>query len=90
MNFLRYPINLINFISQTLGHFASTFYLLIVFFTTYEVLMRYVFNDPTNWVFETCVYLSASAICMAGPYVTKEQSHISITTILEQFPKKIQ
>jgi len=90
MNFLNHSIKLINYTSQTLGQFASTFYLFIVFFTTYEVLMRYVFNDPTNWVFETCVYLSASAICMAGPYVTKEQSHISITTILEQFPSKVQ
>ena len=31
-----------------------------------------------------------SCVCMAGPYVTKEQTHISITTILDQLPKKIQ
>ncbi len=89
MNFLNYPIKLINNISSSLGYFASTFYLFIVFFTTYEVFMRYVLDKPTNWVFETCVYLSGSAICMAGPFVTKEQSHISITTILDQLPKKL-
>jgi len=90
MNILKYPINCINFISQAMGDFASTFYLFIVFFTTYEVFMRYIFNNPTDWVFETCIYLSGAAICMAGPYVTKEQTHISITTILDQLPKKIQ
>ncbi len=90
MNLLKYPINCINFISQAMGDFASTFYLFIVFFTTYEVFMRYIFNNPTDWVFETCIYLSGAAICMAGPYVTKEQTHISITTILDQLPKKIQ
>ena len=90
MNILKYPINCINFISQAMGDFASTFYLFIVFFTTCEVFMRYIFNNPTDWVFETCIYLSGAAICMAGPYVTKEQTHISITTILDQLPKKIQ
>ena len=47
------------------------------------------FNNPTNWVFETCIYLSVAAICMAGPYVTHQQAHISITTILDQLPKKL-
>ena len=89
MKFLKYPIKIINNISLGLGYFASTFYLLIVFFTTYEVFMRYVLDKPTNWVFETCVYLSGTAICIAGPFVTKEQTHISITTILDRFPKKI-
>ena len=89
MNFLKYPIKIINNTSSSLGYFASTFYLFIVFFTTYEVFMRYVLDKPTNWVFETCVYLSGAAICMAGPFVTKEQTHISITTILDQLPIKI-
>ena len=89
MNFLKYPLKIINNISLSLGFFGSSFYLFIVFFTSYEVFMRYILDKPTMWVFETCVYLSGSAICMAGPFVTKEQSHISITTILNQLPKKL-
>ena len=89
MKIFQIFFNFIDSVSKNLGNFASTFYIFIVFFTSYEVLMRYVFNDPTDWVFETCIYLSGSAICMAGPFVTQQQAHISITTILDQLPKKL-
>jgi TRAP-type mannitol/chloroaromatic compound transport system permease small subunit len=56
----------IDFLSRRVGHIASYFFLVSLFITCLEVFLRYAFNAPTSWAFETSVALSASAILLAG------------------------
>jgi len=60
----------------------------IVCITLYEITMRYFFDSPTTWVSDSVRYLLAVLIMLALPEVTREQGHVSITLVLDQFPRK--
>ena len=53
-------------LARFLGDWGSPLFLLAVLFTTYEVVMRYVFNAPTVWVHEITIALSATAFIISG------------------------
>ncbi len=76
-------MRIINFLSKLCGQLFGWFFLLSVLITGYEVVMRYLFNAPTLWGFETSLALSASAIIMSGSYVAQKRDHIAITTLLD-------
>jgi TRAP-type C4-dicarboxylate transport system permease small subunit len=76
----------IDFLSRRVGHIASYFFLVSLFITCLEVFLRYAFNAPTSWAFETSVALSASAILLAGPATMQLRQHIAITAIYQIIP----
>ena len=47
--------------SRFIGLAVSNFYLMAAFCTLWEVVARYVFNAPTQWVFEVVMVLCATA-----------------------------
>ena len=47
--------------------------------TGYEVISRYVFDAPTQWVFEVVMVLAATAWMLSAAYVTLHKRHIGIT-----------
>jgi|MEHZ01.5.fsa_nt_MEHZ011419577.1_4 TRAP-type mannitol/chloroaromatic compound transport system permease small subunit len=70
------------------GTFVSYFFLISVLITSYEVFVRYMFNAPTTWIFESSIALSAAAILLAGPATMQLRQHISITALYTIIPKK--
>ncbi len=57
----------------------------IAFSYCYEVVSRYFFNAPTNWVGAITTYLLLACTMMMAPYVTQARSHVTITFLLERF-----
>ena len=57
--------------------------------TTYEVVMRYVFGNPTQWAFEMVMVLCASAWMISVGYITRHRRHIGITVLYILAPKKV-
>ena len=55
---------------------------------TYEVIMRYVFNSPTYWVGELSIYLCMGVGFLGAAYALKNDSHFSITIIIDRLSRK--
>jgi C4-dicarboxylate transporter DctQ subunit len=68
---------------------AGLFILLTALIVTYEVVMRALFNAPTEWVIEVSVYLIVVAgfLGLAVTYV--EDKHIKVDLLTIKLPVKI-
>ena len=71
--------NAIDRFSHFSGLAVAQFYLLCAGVTLYEVVMRYVFNAPTQWAFEVAMTLCACAWMISAGFVTLKNRHIAIT-----------
>jgi len=62
-----------------LSHLAGISSSLLIFpligFVVYEVFCRYFLNRPTEWVFETALFLFGGMAVLGGCYVLKEKHH---------------
>jgi len=65
--------------SRFLGLAVGNLYLLAAFCTLWEVIARYFFHSPTQWVFEVVMVLCASAWMLSAGFVTLQKRHIGIT-----------
>ena len=75
----RRALRAVDHFSQFLGLAVGQFYLFCALITAYEVVMRYLFNAPTQWAFEMVMVLCASAWMLSVGFVTKNKRHIGIT-----------
>ncbi len=55
-----------------------------------EVVMRYLFNTPQIWVQDMVVMLVGSCFAIGGVVVLYEGTHIRITALYDQVPKRVQ
>jgi len=60
--------NAIDHFSRFSGLAVGQLYLLCALVTVYEVVMRYVFNAPTQWAFEVVMVLCATVDVICGLY----------------------
>jgi TRAP-type C4-dicarboxylate transport system permease small subunit len=80
------------FISATnefLGRAVSYLLVVAVVATVWEVFSRYVMNAPTTWAHELTILLCGVMFLISGPYVTKRDTHVSITSLYDILPRKI-
>lgn len=52
--------------------------LLIAFFTMYEVISRFVFNNPTIWAHEMSTLVFSAYAILAGGYVLHHELHVRV------------
>ncbi len=69
----------VDHVSRFMGLAVGNLYLLAAICTMWEVIARYVFNAPTQWVFEVVMVLCASAWMLSAGFVTLQKRHIGIT-----------
>lgn len=81
---------LIDHISHFSGLAVAQLYLFVAAVTLYEIVMRYVFNAPTEWAFEIVMVLCATAWTLSSGHVTLHRRHIGITVIHNIASKKNQ
>ena len=55
----------------------------------YEVLMRYIFNAPTNWAVDFSEYALIYATFLAIPWLYKTGGHTAISTVVDRLPLKV-
>ncbi|MFH0725634.1 MAG: TRAP transporter small permease subunit [Pseudomonadota bacterium] len=67
------------------GNVVSFLILIIMFFTTYEVLARYLFNRPTSWVWLINRQLFAIFALVGGAYTMAHGMHIRIEMLQERY-----
>jgi len=75
---LRLSVRIVNWLSS-FGYLLSCVCVVILIFSVaYEVLMRYVFNSPTNWSFEISSYLYLVLILLGVSHVHRIDKHIKV------------
>ncbi len=75
-------IKLVDTISEISGRLCAWMFFVVGFFVTFEVLMRYVFTDPTLWVDETSRVMLVWATYLASAYVLKHRNMITVEILL--------
>ena len=68
--------------SDAAGAFGSIALIAIVFCTCFEVISRYVFNEPTVWATEYSTYLLLGMTFVGLAYAQKQQSHIRVELLI--------
>jgi len=60
------------------GEFVSYWAVIAVFAYYYEVLARYIFNSPTNWVHEGMFLMFGMMYLLSGAYAFMTDSHVRV------------
>lgn len=66
----------------------SMLFILTVFISFYEVLMRYVFDAPTTWVHETASFVGGSLFVIGGIYAFATDKHVRVVLIYDAVSKQ--
>ena len=64
--------------------------LILTFGTTYEVVMRYLFRNPTDWAFDMSYIMYGSLFMMAGAYTLSRDGHVRGDVIYRFWKPKTQ
>jgi len=68
----------IDFISDQTGKIACWLAVVLVALISYEVTLRYVFNAPTIWNFETSLMAGATMMAFGWAYAHRHHHHIRV------------
>lgn len=64
--------------------------LALVLTMSYEVLVRYVFNSPTQWSYDMSYFLGSMTLIFGMAYTLKIKGHVSIDIIYNRFSPRMQ
>lgn len=76
-------------LSKASGALAASLIVPAIAISTYEVIARYGFNHPTNWVHPLTTGLCALTFVLAGPYVLQRQEFIRVTFVYDKLGPRL-
>lgn len=85
MGALKTFLSIIDKISEWVGKIVAWAVILIIGATAYEVVMRYVFNAPTDWVFEFDYLINGAYFLLLGAYTFALKGHVSVDIFYGRF-----
>ena len=84
------PESWMDWISIGISRVAMFLIAFIVAIMFYEVVMRYVFVEPTLWVNEMSLWTAGAVYLLAGLYVMQQRSHIRIFILYDMVSRNWQ
>ncbi len=81
--------NFIDKVNGYVGEFVCYWAIVAVFVYYYEVLVRYVFNSPTNWAHEGMFLMFGMQYVLAAGYTHREGAHVHVDVIYRLFPTRV-
>jgi TRAP-type mannitol/chloroaromatic compound transport system permease small subunit len=75
----------IDAISEKAGEYVAYWAVVAVFAYYYEVLARFVFNSPTNWVHESMFLMFGMQYMISGAYAYREDQHVRVDVFYSKF-----
>jgi TRAP-type mannitol/chloroaromatic compound transport system permease small subunit len=61
---------------------------IIIVATTYEVVLRYLFKDPTTWSFELNYLVFGAYFMLIGAYTHARKGHVSVDILYARLPPR--
>jgi TRAP-type mannitol/chloroaromatic compound transport system permease small subunit len=68
-------------VNVCIGEFVAYWGVIAVFVYYYEVLARYVFNSPTNWVHESMFLMFGMQYMLSGAFAYREDQHVRVDVV---------
>ena len=65
---------------------AGLIFLFIMLLVCYDVIMRYVFKNPTGWSLEVCEYLLVYLTFLGSPWLLREGGHVNVDFLFYFIP----
>jgi TRAP-type mannitol/chloroaromatic compound transport system permease small subunit len=78
----------IEWLTGWIGEYVAYWGMIAVFAYYYEVVARYVFNSPTNWVHESMFLMFGMQYMLAGAYAYREDAHVRVDVIYAKFSRR--
>ncbi len=75
----------IEWINVRAGQYVAWWSLMAVFVYYYEVIARFVFNSPTNWVHESMFLMFGMQYMLSGAYAYREDQHVRVDVVYAKF-----
>ena len=77
--------DVIESIDTAVGKYVAFWALIAVFGYYYEVMARFVFNSPTNWLHESMFLMFGMQYMLCGAYAYKEDQHVRVDVFYSKF-----
>ena len=75
---MRATLRVIDSISEWTGKIIRWLCVVLVGVVVYGVILRYVFNSPTMWAYETSIMLGTTIYVLGWAYVHRHGGHIRV------------
>ncbi|HEY9052778.1 MAG TPA: TRAP transporter small permease subunit, partial [Gammaproteobacteria bacterium] len=79
---------IISHINGLAGELVAYWSVIAVVVYYYEVIVRYVFNSPTNWAHEGMFLMFGMQYLIAGGFVLREGGHVRVDVLYNYLPKR--
>lgn len=76
--------------SMAVGHAFAWCILILTLGTSYEVFMRYVMNNPTDWAFDMGYIMYGGLFIMSGAYALSRDAHVRGDVVFRLLPARVQ
>jgi TRAP-type mannitol/chloroaromatic compound transport system permease small subunit len=73
--------DVIEWVNVKAGEYVAYWGVIAVFVYYYEVVARFVFNSPTNWVHESMFLMFGMQYMISGAYAYKEDQHVRVDVV---------
>ncbi|HEY7664846.1 MAG TPA: TRAP transporter small permease subunit [Xanthobacteraceae bacterium] len=80
--------DVLEWLNVRVGVFVAYWCLISVFVYYYEVIARFVFNSPTNWVHESMFLMFGMMYMLSGAYAYREDQHVRVDVIYSHFSRR--
>ena len=74
-----------NTLNKVLNLLAGLSMTVMVVLTTYQVIVRYIFNSPSTWSEELVGYLFGWSTMLGATIVSGERGHMNIPVLVDRF-----
>jgi TRAP-type mannitol/chloroaromatic compound transport system permease small subunit len=75
----------LEWVNVRVGEFVAYWAVISVFVYYYEVIARFVFNSPTNWVHESMFLMYGMQYVLCGAYAYREDQHVRVDVFYTKF-----
>ena len=85
MPVLKRLVNGIDALSKWTGRVVSYLIPVMMLILVYEVVLRYIFNEPTRWAHELTLYMFGSYFMLLGGYALYSRAHITMDLLYNRW-----
>jgi len=90
MIIIKPVIKVIDWLAEWSGLTFRWLAVLVMLTMTFEVIMRYVFNNPTAWSYDTTIMLGGALFILSTPYVLLHNRNIRIDLFYARYSPRMQ
>lgn len=83
-------IKAIDGLNEMVGRIVSVVAVIFAAIIIYDVILRYVFNEPTRWAFDVAKQMFGFYFVMLGGYALRHKAHVRVDILTERFPRNVQ